>query len=98
MINPRNVARLISDYLKKLLPYANLTYTDTPRDEDVARNIFHSIESILNCSHYCFESEQTLDFTYCFDQQMEHPEVDSDDEEDINYTEEDDDEKGNCLL
>jgi len=29
---------------------------------------------------------------------MEHPEVDSDDEEDINYTEEDDDEKGNCLL
>lgn len=98
MINPHNVSRLVSSYITELLPSTDLTHACTPRDEDVARNIFDSIESILNCTHYNFEKEQTLDFTYSFDQQAEESEVESDDEKDESYMEDANDDEENSLL
>jgi len=98
MTNPHNVLRLVSNYITELLPSIDLTHACTPRGEDVTQNIFDDIESILNCTHYNFEREQTLDFTYSFDEEAEEAEVESDDEKDESYTEDANDDEENNLL
>ena len=98
MINPHNVLRLVSNYITHLLPSIDLTHACTARDEDVARNIFEDIESIFNCTQYNFEREQTLDFTYSFDEEAEEAELESDDDKDERYTEGANDDEENNLL
>ena len=95
---PHNVLRLVSNYITQLLPSIDLTHVCTARDEDVVRNIFEDIESIFNCTQYNFEREQTLDFTYSFDEEAEEAELESDDNKDESCTEDTNDDEENNLL
>jgi len=98
MINPHNVCRLVLDYVTELIPSTNLIHTSTPRDEDVARSVYCTIEAIFNSTHYCFDTEQTLDFIDDYEQQIDNNEVESEDETDEDYKEEDEKEEESSLL
>ena len=98
MKNPHKVLRLVSNYIIQLLPSIDLTHACTARDENVARNIFEDIESIFNCTQYNFEREQTLDFTYSFDEEAEEAELESDDDKGESHKEDANDDEENNLL
>jgi hypothetical protein len=64
MINPHSVARLLTNYIAKLPPSTVHLSGYSAKDEDVAKQLYDNVTSILNSSEYRFENEHTLDFVY----------------------------------
>jgi len=99
MINPRNVVRLLENYVLKL-PRSTARSSDrTVRDEAVAKQLYENLLSILNSAEYRFETQDTLDYSFDIDQLVEDDENDSDEEDaqDTDYKEEEDDDEENLL-
>ncbi|CAF4012770.1 unnamed protein product [Rotaria sp. Silwood1] len=71
----------------------------TVRDEDVAKQLYENLLSILNSMEYRFENQDALDYSFDIGQLVEVDENDSDEEDaqDIDYKEEED-EDGKSLL
>jgi hypothetical protein len=83
MINPQNVVRLLKNYVLKL-PRSTARSSDrTVRDEDVAKQLYENLLSILNSTEYRFETQDTLDYSFDIDQLVENA-------QDTDYKEEDD--------
>ena len=60
MINLQNVlGNLISERLT-----TSLTSTNGPKDEEVAAILLENVQSILNCTSYSFEDEDTLNHDF----------------------------------
>ena len=53
----------------------------TVRDEDVAKQLYENLLSILDSTEYCFENQDTLDYSFDIDQFVGVDEHDSDEEE-----------------
>jgi hypothetical protein len=79
MINPHNVAKLLTDYVAKLSPSTVQISDHIVRDTDVAKQLYENLISILNSNQYRFANEHTLDFIY--DLHSLHYCNDSDEEE-----------------
>ncbi|UJR06877.1 hypothetical protein I4U23_011166, partial [Adineta vaga] len=100
MINPQHVVRLLSKYILKL-PRSIVRSTDpTVRDEDVAKQLFETLLSILNSTEYHFEHQDTLDYSFIIDQFGEDDDSDSDEDDshDSDYNEEENDDDDKSLL
>jgi hypothetical protein len=61
MINPHNIMDILTNLISERLTLSS-TPANTRRDEEVAAMLFENVESILNCTSYSFENEDTLDF------------------------------------
>ena len=93
MINLQHVVRLLSKYTLEV-PRSIVRSTDpNVRDEDVAKQLFEVLLSILNSTEYCFEHQDTLDYSFDVDQLGEDNDNDSDEEDahDSDYKEENND-------
>jgi Tc5 transposase C-terminal domain/Tc5 transposase DNA-binding domain/DDE superfamily endonuclease len=79
MINPRNVMDILANLISE-----RLTLTPTPpstkRDDEVAQMLFENVESILDCTSYSFENDDTLDLDR--DTALIEEEITSDDNDD----------------
>jgi len=89
MINPQNVVRLLEKYILKLPRSVVRSSDPTVRDEDVAKQLYENLLSILNSTEYRFENQDTLDYSFDIDQLVEVDENDSDEEDtqDTDYKE-----------
>ena len=99
MINPKNVVQLLGKYVLKI-PRSIVRSSDpTVRDEDVSKQLYECLLSILNSTEYHFENQDTLDYSYDIDQLIGADENDTDEEDpqDTDYKEEEE-EEGNSLL
>ena len=59
MINPQNVAQLLAKYVLKLPPSIVRSSDPSVCDEDVAKQLYENLLSILNCTEYSFETQDT---------------------------------------
>ncbi|CAF3433201.1 unnamed protein product [Rotaria sp. Silwood2] len=106
MINPHRVAELLSNLIsEKLSLYDHATANNT-HDEEVAEHLYSQVESILESTHYSFETEDTIDFndnsnTKQFEDEEEEEEeaqINNDDERfDETFMEVDEDQQLNLL-
>ncbi|CAF2061917.1 unnamed protein product [Rotaria magnacalcarata] len=62
MINPHRVAELLSNLVSERLSINDHCTTNSVRDEEVAKHLYDNVESIINSTHYSFETEDTIDF------------------------------------
>ena len=62
MINPHRVAELLSNLVSERLPINEHCTTSSARDEELAKRLYDYVESIINSTHYSFETEDTIDF------------------------------------
>ena len=60
MINPHNILKLLSNFILEKFGY-NAASTITSDEEQIARNLFNCLITILECTSYVFENESTLD-------------------------------------
>lgn len=81
MINPKNVVRILGQYVSKLPRSIGNPSGDSFRDEDVAKQLLENLISIMNCTEYRFEIQDTLDYTFDVNQLAEIEEDSSDEEE-----------------
>ena len=63
MINPQNVVQLLGKYVLKLSPSIVRSSDPSVRDEDAAKQLYENLLSILNCTEYSFETQDTLDYS-----------------------------------
>ena len=95
MINPQNVMDILGNLISERLAISS-TSSNGPKDEEVAAILFKNIQSILNCSSYSFEDEDSLDLDFNIELTDDDSPFDNnegDDEnivEDDNYDDEDD--------
>jgi len=89
--------RLLENYLSKLPRSTVRSFNPTARDENVAKQLYENILSILNSTEYRFETQDTLDYSFDIDQLVEDDENDSEEEDaqDTDYKEEEDDDEKN---
>lgn len=82
MINPHRVAELLSRLVSEQLSLNDHNSGDSSRDEEVAKGLYGQIESILESTHYTFETEDTVDFNdeLSVEQSAEEEEIDDDDD------------------
>ena len=99
MINPQNVVRLLRSYVSKLPRSTARSSDHSVRDEDVAKQLFENLLSILNSTEYRFETQDTLDYSFDIDESVEADgnDVDEEDAQDTDYKEDDDDDEKNLL-
>ncbi|CAF4028991.1 unnamed protein product [Rotaria sp. Silwood1] len=110
MINPHRVAELLSNLIsEKLSLYDHATVNHT-RDEEVAEHFYGQVESILESTHYSFQTKDTIDFndnsnTKQFEdeeaekEEEEEEQINNDDERfDETFMEVDEDQQDNLLL
>ena len=100
MINPQNFVQLLKKYILKLPRSIVLSSNPTAGDEDVAKQLYENLLSILNSTECHFENQDTLDYSFDINQLAEVDENDSD-EEDAQGTdckEEEEEDDGNSLL
>ncbi len=64
MINPQNVVRLLENYVMKLSRSIVRSSDPTVCDEDVAKQLYENLLSILNSTEYRFENQDTLDYSF----------------------------------
>jgi hypothetical protein len=83
MINPQSVVRLLENYVLKVSRSAARSSDHTARDEEVAKQLYENLLSILNSTEYRFETQDTLDYSFDIDQLVENA-------QDTDYKEEDD--------
>jgi hypothetical protein len=88
MINPHHVAQLLSNLVSQQLSLNDHDTAVSDRDREVAQGLYDQIESILESTHYSFETEHSVDFN---DQSNAEQSDDNDDEED---QDQDDEEEG----
>ncbi|CAF4979670.1 unnamed protein product [Rotaria sp. Silwood1] len=93
MINPHRVAELLSNLIsEKLSLYDHATVNHT-RDEEVAEHFYGQVESILESTHYSFQTKDTIDFndnsnTKQFEDEEAEEEEEEEEEEEINNDDE----------
>jgi hypothetical protein len=63
-MNPHNIPRSLTDCITKLLPWAVHLSDYSAEDEDVAKELYENITSVLNSSEYRFGNEHSLAFVY----------------------------------
>jgi hypothetical protein len=61
MINPHNVIDILTKLVSERLTLSPAAI-DTKKDQEVATILFDNVQSILNCTSYSLENEETLDF------------------------------------
>lgn len=91
MINPHRVAELLSNLVSEQLSLSDRNTTANNRDEEVAKVLYDQIESILESTHYSFETENTIDFND--DSNVEQSEEEEEDEDEEEEEIDDDDEE-----
>ena len=60
MIDLQNVINVLGNSIFERLTIS-LTPTNGPKDEEVIAILFENVQSILNCTSYSLEDEDTLD-------------------------------------
>ena len=91
MINPHRIAELLSNLISERLSLHDRNATDSKRDEEVAKQLYDNVESILESTEYSFETEDTIDFDD--DANTEHLRGDEDESEDEDEDEEEEGEE-----
>lgn len=91
MISPHNVLNILTKLVSERLTLSSMP-TNTRRDDEVATMLFENIESIVNCSSYSVENEETLDLDLNMLSINDESTSDDDDynEDDDNYNNDDD--------
>ena len=75
MINLQNVVQLLAKYVLKLPPSIVRSSDPSVSDEHVAKQLYENLLSILNCTEYSFEAQDTLDYSYDIDRLVEVDEM-----------------------
>jgi hypothetical protein len=60
MINPHNVMDILANMISQRLTLTP-ALPNTEKDDEVAKMLFDNVESILDCTSYTCENDQTLD-------------------------------------
>ena len=75
MINLQNVVQLLAKYVLRLPPSIVRPSDPSVSNEDVAKQLYENLLSILNCTEYSFEAQDTLDYSCDIDQLVEVDEM-----------------------
>ena len=76
-VNAHNVVKILSNLVSTNLPIERSSRIGGPRDEEVAKQLFDNLISIINSTHFYVENETSLDHTFDFDDD-ESDEIDTD--------------------
>lgn len=63
-VNAHNVIKILSNLVATNLPISRLTRIGCPRDEEVAKQLFENLVSIINSTYFYVENETSLDHTF----------------------------------
>ncbi|CAF2317534.1 unnamed protein product [Rotaria sp. Silwood2] len=66
-VNAHNVIKILSNLVSTNLPISRSSRIGSPRDEEVAKQLFDNLISIINSTHFYVENETSLDHTCDFD-------------------------------
>ena len=75
MINLQNVVQLLAKYALRLPPSIVRSSDPSVSNEDVAKQLYANLLSILNCTEYNFEAQDSLDYSCDIDQLVEVDEM-----------------------
>ena len=86
MVNPHRVAELLSNLISERLSFHDHDTADSTGDEEAAKHLYDHVESILESTHYFFETEHTIDFndnsnTEQFEDEEEEEEISNNNEQ-----------------
>ncbi|CAF2646658.1 unnamed protein product [Rotaria sp. Silwood2] len=88
MINPQNVMDILGNLISARLTISS-TSTNGPKNEEVAVILFKNVQSILNCTSYSFEDEDTLDLDFNIELADDDPPFDNNEDDDENIGDDD---------
>ena len=88
MINPQNVMDILGNLISERLAIPS-TSSNGLKDEEVATILFKNIQSILNCSSYSFEDEDSLDLDFNIELTDDDSPFDNNEDDDENIVDDD---------